>query len=113
MAGTTDRLPPVSDDSFADAVLRAERPVLVKFWAPWCGSCRLFDPAVRRTAAELGDRLHVVAMDTEGNAGTVARYGVKSLPTLLLFRGGEIVLRLSGPRSVETLKREIGQVLDT
>jgi thioredoxin 1 len=77
----------VTDETFEQEVLRAERPVLVDFWAPWCGPCKAIEPALEELAAEHG--VELVKLDIDANPGTAARFGVLSLPTVTLFADGE------------------------
>jgi thioredoxin 1 len=88
----------VTDASFADQVLAAEGPVLVDFWAPWCGPCQLVSPIVEALAEELGGRLAVVRLDIDQNGVTTGRYGIFSIPTLVLFNDGREVERVIGFR---------------
>ncbi len=103
-------LPSVSDDRFTADVLESEQPVLVDFWAAWCGPCRVMNPILEDIAAERDD-LRIVKLDTDANPETVARYGVLSMPTLMLFRGGQEVMRLIGSRQRSRLERELAEVL--
>jgi thioredoxin 1 len=82
-------LPAVTDDSFSRDVLEASGPVAVDFWAPWCGPCEAVGTELEQLAGELEGRVVVVAMDIDANPVSAARYGVLSLPTVILFAGGE------------------------
>jgi thioredoxin 1 len=103
-------LSPVTDDDFAAQVLEADVPVLVDFWAAWCPPCRVMHPILDELAGDRDD-LRVVSIDVEANQATAARYGVLSMPTFLLFRAGEPVLRLVGSRPRRRLEEELSAVL--
>jgi thioredoxin 1 len=103
-------LSPVTDDDFAAQVLEADVPVLVDFWAAWCPPCRVMHPILDELAGDRDD-LRVVSIDVEANQATAARYGVLSMPTFLLFRDGEPVLRLVGSRPRRRLEEELSAVL--
>ncbi|MEO1035992.1 MAG: thioredoxin [Pseudomonadota bacterium] len=92
----TDRVPNTSQASFAADVVAAERPVLVDFYADWCAPCRVIAPIVEDLAEELGDRLDVVKVDVDQNQSLAATYGIRGIPTLVLFKDGAPVETLVG-----------------
>lgn len=81
----------VSDAEFEQAVLKAEGPVVVDFWAEWCGPCKAMDPILDQLAGELSGKVKIVKLDAEQNVGIVTRYNVRSMPTLIVFQGGQPV----------------------
>jgi thioredoxin 1 len=91
----------VTDQSFASDVLGASGPVLVDFWAEWCGPCRMIAPALEEISAELGDKVTVAKLNIDENPDTPSRYGVRGIPTMLLFNGGQPIAQKVGaaPRS--------------
>jgi thioredoxin 1 len=96
----------VTDETFERDVLRAERPVVVDFWAPWCGPCKAVERVFRELEAELGDRVVFARLDVDENAGTAARHGVLSLPTAIVFEAGEARSTVVGARSRSHYERE-------
>jgi thioredoxin 2 len=86
----------VSDATFADDVERSPLPVLLDLWAPWCGPCRMVGPTVDQLAVELAGRVRVAKMNVDDNPATSARFGVRSIPTLLVFKDGREVDRIVG-----------------
>jgi thioredoxin 1 len=101
----------VTDATFESEVLKSDKPVLVDFWAPWCGPCRMVAPLVEELAEEYGTRVKFLKLDTDGNVNTAARYGIRSIPTLLMFKGGEPVEQVIGFRPKGDLKKVIDKAL--
>ncbi|AWT47812.1 thioredoxin [Streptomyces actuosus] len=101
----------VTDADFAAEVLGSERPVLVEFTADWCGPCRQLAPVLSSIAAEEGERLRIVQLDVDRNPGTALAYNVLSMPTLMVFRGGEPVKSMVGARPKRRLLEELADVL--
>ncbi|MFJ6198745.1 thioredoxin family protein [Micromonospora sp. NPDC092111] len=105
LQGTTDgTLTVVTDATFADTVLAADRPVVVDFWARWCPPCVAVSRSLAELAGEFGDRLLVTTLDTDENPATARTYGVMSLPTLLVFSGGALVGSTVGSRPKSHLR---------
>jgi thioredoxin 1 len=81
---------PVTDGSFDDDVLKSDKPVVVDFWAEWCGPCKMIAPALEEIANELGDKVTVAKVNIDDNPKTPAAYGVRGIPTLMLFKDGQV-----------------------
>jgi thioredoxin 1 len=111
MPSTTATLPEVTDATFAAEVLAADRPVLVKFTAEWCGWCRMMEPVLVALQEELGDELSIVSLDADHNPETTSSLAVLSLPTLMLFRAGEPVASLVGAMPKARLRQRIVDAL--
>jgi thioredoxin 1 len=96
----------VTDAMFEQTVLKSDKPVLVDFWAAWCGPCRMLHPIVDELNAELGDKVVFAKVDVDNNQEYAAKYGVRNIPTVLLFKGGEIVDKQVGvaPKNVYLTK---------
>ncbi|CAN1491804.1 TrxA Thiol-disulfide isomerase and thioredoxins [Mycobacteriaceae bacterium] len=101
----------VTDGTFAEAVLSSATPVLVDFWATWCGPCRMVAPVLEEIAAEKSGQLIVAKLDVDANPATARDYQVVSIPTLILFKDGKPVKRVVGAKGKAALLREIGDVL--
>ena len=108
MAGTVTE---VTDDNFQAEVLEAETPVLVDFWAPWCGPCRMVAPVVEEIAKERADALKVVKLNVDENQQTAIAYDVMSIPTLILFSGGEVAKKVIGAYPKRKLEAELEPAL--
>ena len=98
----------VNDANFDAEVLQATEPVLVDFWAPWCGPCRMLAPVIHDIATEYAGRAKVVKLNTEDGPTVAGKFGIQAIPTLLVFKGGEVVDRAVGLRP----KQDIAAMLD-
>jgi thioredoxin 1 len=97
----------VTDQDFEERVLKSNEPVLVDFWAEWCVPCHMVSPVVEEIGQEKGESLRVAKLNIDENPEVTRRYGVMSIPTLMLFKGGEEKARVVGARGKEALLREI------
>ena len=86
----------VSDKDFEQEVLKAQGPVLVDFWAEWCGPCRVLGPSIDALASEKGQQIKVVKVNIDESPNAPSKYGVRSIPTVLIFKGGEVVAQTVG-----------------
>ncbi|EFL16294.1 thioredoxin [Streptomyces sp. C] len=109
MAGT---LKNVTDADFDEAVLRSDKPVLVDFWAEWCGPCRQIAPSLEAIAAEYGEQIEIVKLNIDQNPGTAAKYGVMSIPTLNVYQGGEVVKTIVGAKPKAAILRDLSDFVE-
>ncbi len=109
MAGSTVT---VTDASFADDVLGSDKPVLVDFWATWCGPCKMVAPVLEEIASEHSDKLTVAKLDIDQNPGTARDFQVMSVPTLILFQDGKPVKQIVGAKAKAALLNDLSDVLN-
>ncbi|MFB6558452.1 MULTISPECIES: thioredoxin [unclassified Streptomyces] len=109
MAGT---LKNVTDADFDEQVLRSDKPVLVDFWAAWCGPCRQIAPSLEAIAAEYGDQIEIVKLNIDENPATAAKYGVMSIPTLNVYRSGEVAKTIVGAKPKAAILRDLSEFVE-
>jgi len=97
----------VTDANFDEEVLKSEQPVLIDFWAVWCGPCRALAPVVDEVAESYSGKVKVAKMNVDENPGTPGRYGIRGIPTLLIFKGGQVKEQIVGYVPKETIQKAI------
>ncbi len=102
---------PVTDASFENDVIKSEIPVLVDFWAPWCGPCRMVAPVVDEIAQQYDGKVKVVKVNTDENPNVASQYGIRSIPTLMIFKGGQRVDMVVGAVPKTTLANTLEKYL--
>ncbi|MEB3311691.1 MAG: thioredoxin [Snowella sp.] len=108
----SDSVSAVTDQSFSADVLDSAIPVLVDFWAPWCGPCRMVAPVVEEIAQQYGEQIKVVKLNTDENPETASKYGIRSIPTLMIFKNGVKVDMVVGAVPKTTLASTLDKYVD-
>lgn len=102
---------PLTDTSFETEVLKSDKPVLVDFWAPWCGPCRMLSPVVEELSREYEDKVKVGKLNTDENIQTATRYKITAIPTLLFFKSGKVMDQLVGVHPKTEIKKRLDALL--
>ncbi|MFZ6035654.1 MAG: thioredoxin [Patescibacteria group bacterium] len=97
----------LTDANFSDEVLKSDKPVLVDFWAEWCGPCKIQGPIIEELAQEIGDVAKIGKLEVDENPATAQQYGIMSIPTLAIFKKGEIVWQVAGVQTKEALLSQL------
>ena len=101
----------VSDANFESEIINSEIPSMVDFWAEWCGPCKKVGPVVEELAAEYEGKIKIAKMDVDSNRQTPAKFGIRNIPTLILFKGGEVVNTIVGAQSKSSIEEELKKLL--
>jgi thioredoxin 1 len=107
----TDKIIEIDDDGFEKKVLKSEKPVMVDFWAPWCGPCKAIAPTVEALEKTYGDQMTFAKINVDENPLSPSKYGVQAIPTLIFFKNGEIADQITGMVAKEKLEQTIKKVL--
>ncbi len=101
----------VTDATFEQDVLKSSTPVMVDFWAPWCGPCHMVSPLVEELAGDFAGKVNFFKLNTDESPATASRYGIRAIPTLLIFKGGQPVGQIIGFRPKPELKKQLENVI--
>lgn len=96
----------ITDQNFKKEVLNSEKPVVVDFWADWCGPCKALGPVINKLAEEYKEKLKIVKLNVDQNKNTAGKYGIQGIPTLLFFKNGEVEKKITGAKQYGQLKKE-------
>ena len=103
----------VNEKTFQSEVLESDIPVLVDFWAPWCGPCQMVSPILEAVAEKMGDKLKVVKLNTDENMNTAQNYEIMAIPSLLVFKKGEVIERIVGVQPQPQLEAKLQEILES
>ena len=101
----------IDDGSFDSEVLQSEKPVLVDFWAPWCGPCKAIGPVIEELSASYGDQIKFAKCNVDDNPVTPGKYGIRAIPTLIFFKGGNVVDQITGMVGKSKLEETLNNIL--
>jgi thioredoxin 1 len=99
----------VTDSNFEEEVLKCDQPVLIDFWAPWCGPCRAMGPIVDELSQEYAGQVKIAKMNVDENPASPSKYGIRAIPTLILFKNGDVVEQITGAVSKSSIKELLAQ----
>jgi thioredoxin 1 len=111
MVAMAENIKEISDDSFEKIVLKSDKPVMVDFWAPWCGPCKAIAPTIDALEKEFGDKMTFVKVNVDDNPVSPGKYGVQAIPTLIFFKNGKIADQITGMVAKQKLEETIKNVL--
>jgi len=100
-----------TDQNFDQEVLKSDKPVLVDFWAPWCGPCQMMGPIIEDLAKQMEGKAKVGKLNVDENSQTAQKFGIMSIPALKIFKGGQVVKEFVGVQSADVLKEELNKIL--
>lgn len=103
----SDKIQNLNADNFDNAVNQSDKPVLVDFWAPWCGPCKAIAPILDELADELGDKVSICKVDVDNNSEIAGKFNIRAIPTLLIFKGGEVADQVVGMTSKADLQSKL------
>jgi len=101
----------VSDESFESEIINSDIPSMVDFWAEWCGPCKKVGPVVEELAGKYAGKIKIFKMDVDSNRETPAKFGIRNIPTLILFKGGEVVNTIVGAQPKSSIEEELKKLL--
>ena len=101
----------VTDENFDTEIINSDVPAMVDFWAEWCGPCKMVSPIVEELARDYKGKVKIASMDVDGNRETPAKFGIRNIPTLILFKGGEVVQTIIGAHPKSHLDEELKKLL--